>query len=217
MSETVKPSVELQELVADADTGGRAASGFSGGVISTVAIGWALFQLWYASPLPFAFGFGLLNDTEARALHLALALFLGFLAYPGSRRRGVRYRVPLTDWAMAFAGAFAGGYLLLFYNELATRPGMPILQDIVVATVGIVLLLEATRRAVGLPMTILALVFLAYIFLGPWLPDVVSHKGASLERMISHMWLTTEGVYGVALGVSVSFIFIYVLFGSLLD
>ena len=217
MSETVKSTAELQELVAEADTGSRAASGFSGAVISAVAIGWSLFQLWYASPLPFALGFGLLNDTEARALHLAIALFLGFLAYPGSRRRGVRYRVPVTDWAMAFVGAFAGAYLFLFYDQLATRPGVPILPDIVVATVGIVLLLEATRRAVGLPMTILALVFLAYIFLGPWLPDVVSHKGASLERTISHMWLTTEGVYGVALGVSVSFIFIYVLFGSLLD
>ncbi len=217
MSETARSTAELQELVAEVDTGSRAASGLSGAVISTVAIGWSLFQLWYASPLPFALGFGLLNDTEARALHLAIALFLGFLAYPGSRRRGVRYRVPATDWAMALLGAFAGAYLFLFYNQLATRPGVPILQDIVVATVGIVLLLEATRRAVGLPMTILALVFLAYIFLGPWLPDVVSHKGASLERMISHMWLTTEGVYGVALGVSVSFIFIYVLFGSLLD
>ncbi len=217
MSDTARSTAELQELVAEVDTGSRAASGVSGAVISTVAIGWSLFQLWYASPLPFALGVGLLNDTEARALHLAIALFLGFLAYPGSRRRGVRYRVPATDWVMAFVGAFAGAYLFLFYNQLATRPGVPILQDIVVATVGIVLLLEATRRAVGLPMTILALVFLAYIFLGPWLPDVVSHKGASLERMISHMWLTTEGVYGVALGVSVSFIFIYVLFGSLLD
>ncbi len=217
MSEAAKPPVELQQLVADVDTGGRAAAGFSGAVITVVAIGWSLFQLWYASPLPFALGVGLLNDTEARALHLAIALFLGFLAYPGSRRPGVRYRVPLADWAMAIAAAFAGAYLLLFYNELATRPGVPILRDIVVATIGMVLLLEATRRAVGLPMTILALVFLAYIFLGPWLPDVVSHKGASLERMISHMWLTTEGVYGVALGVSVAFIFIYVLFGSLLD
>ncbi len=217
MSEAAKPSADLQQLVADVDTGGRAASGVSGAVISAVAIGWSLFQLWYASPLPFSLGIGLLNDTEARALHLAIALFLAFLAYPGSRRRGVRYRVPLTDWAMAFAGAFAGGYLLLFYNELATRPGVPIVQDIVVATVGMLLLLEATRRAVGLPMTVLALIFLGYIFLGPYLPDVISHKGASLERMISHMWLTTEGVYGVALGVSVSFIFIYVLFGSLLD
>ena len=82
MSDSGKPSAELQQLVADADTGGRAASGLSGAVISTVAIGWSLWQLWYASPLPFAFGVGLLNDTEARALHLGLALLLAFLAYP---------------------------------------------------------------------------------------------------------------------------------------
>jgi TRAP-type uncharacterized transport system fused permease subunit len=217
MSETGKPSAELQQLVADADTGGRAASGVSGAIITAVALAWSTFQLWYASPLPFSLGFGLLNDTEARALHLGLALFLAFLAYPGSRRPGVRNRVPLLDWAFALVGAFAGAYLLLFYNQLATRPGVPIAMDIVVATIGMLLLLEATRRAVGAPMTLLALAFIGYIFLGPHLPDVVSHKGASLERMLSHMWLTTEGVYGVALGVSVTFIFIYVLFGSLLD
>ena len=217
MSETAKPSAELQQLVADADTGGRAASGLSGAVISAVAIGWSLWQLWYASPLPFSLGVGLLNDTEARALHLGLALFLAFLAYPGSRRPGIRNRVPLLDWVFALAGAFAGAYLLLFYNQLATRPGVPIAMDIVVASAGMLLLLEATRRAVGAPMAVLALIFIGYIFLGPHLPDVVSHKGASLERMISHMWLTTEGVYGVALGVSVGFIFIYVLFGALLD
>ncbi len=217
MSDSGKPSAELQQLVADADTGGRAASGLSGAVISTVAIGWSLWQLWYASPLPFAFGVGLLNDTEARALHLGLALLLAFLAYPGSRRAGVRNRVPSTDWVFALVGAFAGAYLLLFYNQLATRPGVPIRMDIVVATTGMLLLLEATRRALGSPMAVLALVFIGYAFLGPHLPDVISHKGASLERLISHMWLTTEGVYGVALGVSVGFIFIYVLFGSLLD
>ena len=217
MSETGKPSAELQQLVADADTGGRAASGVSGAIITTVALAWSAFQLWYASLLPFSLGFGSLNDTEARALHLGLALFLAFLAYPGSRRPGVRNRVPLLDWAFALVGAFAGAYLLLFYNQLATRPGVPIAMDIVVATIGMLLLLEATRRAVGAPMAVLALVFIGYVFLGPHLPDVVSHKGASLERMLSHMWLTTEGVYGVALGVSVTFIFIYVLFGSLLD
>lgn len=217
MSDNTAASDGIHQLVADADTGGRAACGFSGGLITVVAVGWSLFQLWYASPLPFTFGVGLLNDTEARALHLGIALFLAYLAYPGSRRPGIRYRVPLADWVMAVTAAFAGSYLLLFYNELATRPGLPIAQDIIVATIGLLLLLEATRRAVGLPMTILALVFLAYVFAGPSLPDVIAHKGASLERMLSHMWLTTEGVYGVALGVSVSFIFIYVLFGSLLD
>ena len=121
------------------------------------------------------------------------------------------------DWILALAAAFAGAYFLLFYSELATRPGRPILQDIIVATVGIVLLLEATRRAVGMPMTILAIIFLAYIMLGRYLPDVIAHKGASLERMLSHQWLTTEGVFGVALGVSVGYIFIFVLFGALLD
>jgi TRAP transporter 4TM/12TM fusion protein len=210
-----KPSEELQQLVADADTGGRAAGGIPGGIVYTLAVGWSLWQLWYASPLPFALGWGILNDTEARSLHLGIALFLAFLCFPLLKSQ--RQSIPFYDWVIAAGGAFAGGYFLLFYAELATRPGIPNLRDLVVATIGLVLLLEATRRAVGLPMMILALIFLAYIMLGRYLPDVIAHKGASWERMLSHQWLTTEGVYGVALGVSVGYIFIFVLFGSLLD
>jgi TRAP transporter 4TM/12TM fusion protein len=210
-----KPSAELQQLVADADTGGRAAGGIPGKIVFTVAVAWSLWQLWYASPLPFEFNWGILNDTEARSLHLALGLFLAFLCFPMVKSE--RDRIPFYDSVLALAGAIGGGYFLLFYAELATRPGIPNLQDLVVATVGIVLLLEATRRAVGLPMTILAILFLAYIMLGRYLPDVIAHKGASLERMLSHQWLTTEGVFGVALGVSVGYIFIFVLFGALLD
>jgi TRAP transporter 4TM/12TM fusion protein len=206
----------LQQLVADTDTGGRKATGFAAGVIFAVSLAWALFQLWYASPLPFTFGIGILNDTEARALHLGLALFLAFAAWPALRssRRDV---VPLQDWVMALAGAFAGAYLLLFYNQLAQRPGQPTQMDIVVACIGLVLLLEATRRAVGWPMSLLALIFIAYAMLGPYMPEVLSHKGASLNRLLSHLWLTTEGVYGIALGVSTGAIFVYVLFGTLLD
>jgi len=206
----------LQELVAKADTGGRSVRGWPGRLIFAVALLWSLFQLWYASPLPFALGVGILNDTEARSLHLGIALFLGFLAFPafGSSPRAA---VPWFDWMFAAAGAFAGAYLLIFYRELAERPGIPVTVDILTATIGIVLLLEATRRAVGWPMAVLAVVFLAYVFLGPHLPEVISHKGASLQRALSHMWLTTEGVFGVALGVSVGYIFVYVLFGTLLD
>jgi len=211
-----KPSAALQQLVAETDTGGRKVAGLVGKLIFAVAVGWSLFQLWYASPLPFIFGWGVLNDTEARSLHLAVALFLGFLCYPGWRGAS-RSAVSWYDWPLAIAGAFAGAYFILFYAELATRPGKPILMDIVVATIGLVLLLEATRRAVGLPMTVLAVLFLAYILLGKYLPDVLAHKGASWERMLSHQWLTTEGVFGVALGVSSGFIFIYVLFGAMLD
>ncbi|APV52523.1 C4-dicarboxylate ABC transporter [Betaproteobacteria bacterium GR16-43] len=212
----MKPSEELQQLVAESDTGGRKPTGFTGGLIFWVAVAWSAFQLWYASPLPFTFGVGILNDTEARSLHLAIALFLGYLCYPPTKRAS-RTQVPWFDWVFALVACFCAAYFILFYADLATRPGKPILMDIVVASAGLLLLLEATRRAVGLPMTVLAIVFLVYIMAGRYMPDVISHKGASLERMLSHQWLTTEGVFGVALGVSSSFIFIYVLFGSLLD
>jgi TRAP transporter 4TM/12TM fusion protein len=216
MAEPAKAiSPKLQELVADADTGGRAAGGIPGKVIFAVAVAWSLWQLWYASPLPFEFGWGILNDTEARSLHLGIGLFLAFLCFPLVKSQ--RKAIPFYDWILAIAGAIAGAYFLLFYAELATRPGIPNTRDLVVATAGIVLLLEATRRAVGTPMAILAVIFLAYIMLGRYLPEVIAHKGASLERMLSHQWLTTEGVFGVALGVSVGYIFIFVLFGALLD
>ncbi len=218
MTETARDrGPNLKELVADADTGGRAATGWLGKFIFCLAVGWSLFQLWYASPLPFVLTWGVLNDTEARSLHLGIALLLGFLCYPAMRTKSQRARVPWFDWLLAIAGTVAGTYFLFFYADLATRPGTPTLTDIVIACIGLAMLLEATRRAVGLPMVVLAIVFLAYIMLGRYLPDVLAHKGASLGRMLSHQWLTTEGVFGVALGVSVGYIFIFVLFGSLLD
>ena len=217
MSTDIEKAPEaLQQLVADNDTGGRKPTGATAAFIFEVSLLWALFQFWYASPLPFALGFGILNDTEARAIHLAFALFLAFLAWPAFRF-SARDRVPLVDWVFALVAAFAGAYLMLFYAQLATRPGQPTTTDIVVSLAGIVLLLEATRRAVGWPMAALAAVFLGYCLLGPWMPDVLAHKGASLNRLLSHMWLTTEGVYGIALGVSAGTIFVYVLFGALLD
>ncbi|HLL13212.1 MAG TPA: TRAP transporter permease [Rubrivivax sp.] len=211
-----KAPAALQELVAESDTGARKPTGLAARVLFVVSLGWALFQLWYASPLPFALGFGILNDTEARALHLGLALFLAFTAWPAFKRSPRAY-VPVVDWLLALAGAFAGAYLLLFYSQLASRPGQPNAMDIAVATIGLVLLLEATRRAVGWPMAALAAVFVAYAMLGPYMPEVIAHKGASLNRLLSHLWLTTEGVYGIALGVSTGAIFVYVLFGTLLD
>jgi TRAP transporter 4TM/12TM fusion protein len=211
-----KAPADLQELVAEVDTGSRRPAGATGTLIFLVALAWALFQFWYASPLPFVFRFGVLNDTEARSVHLAFSMFLGFLAWPATKR-SPRDRVPALDWIFAAIGAFAGAYLLLFYSQLATRPGQPNLMDIVVATAGVVLLLEATRRAVGWPMAILAALFIFYAMAGPLMPEVLEHKGASLNRLLSHMWLTTEGVYGIALGVSTGTIFVYVLFGTLLD
>jgi TRAP transporter 4TM/12TM fusion protein len=209
-------SAELEQLVAEADTGGRKPTGFAAWVLLLVAVAWSAFQLWYASPLPFTFGFFILNDTEARSLHLAFALFLAFTAFPAFKR-SARDRVPAHDWLFGALGVFCGGYLLLFYRELALRPGLPNTLDFVAAIAGGLLLLEATRRSLGPPLMVIAMVFLAYTFAGPWMPEVISHKGASFTRVVSHQWLTTEGVFGVALGVSTSYVFLYVLFGSLLD
>ncbi|HQR22315.1 MAG TPA: TRAP transporter permease [Burkholderiaceae bacterium] len=220
MAPTAEPQLDenarVKQLVAEADTGGRTPRGWPALLIACVAVFWSLAQLWYASPLPFSLGWGVFNDTQARAIHLAFGLFLGYLAFPAFKR-SPRDRIPPLDWALALLGAFAGGYLFWFYKELALRPNQPTPLDIATGVVGLLLLLEATRRAVGLPMALLAMVFLVYIFAGPLMPDVVAHKGGSIPRVISHMWLLTEGVYGIALGVSVSFIFVYVLFGALLD
>ena len=213
---STKPPKRCKNSLPTPTPGGRKPQGITRQIIFGVALAWALFQTWYASPLPFALGWGILNDTEARAIHLAFALFLAFAAWPAFKG-SPRDRVPAIDWLLAGLAAFAGAYLMLFYAQLATRPGQPTPMDIAVSVVGLVLLLEATRRAIGWPMAALAVIFLAYCMAGPWLPEVLSHKGASLNRLMSHMWLTTEGVYGIALGVSAGTIFVYVLFGSLLD
>ena len=208
--------VDVNQLVADSDAGGRSPGPLVARLLLVVAITWSLFQLWIASPLPFSTGILVFNDTQTRAIHLAFAVFLAYMAYPAFSG-SARDRVPILDWALALMGAFCAAYLFLFYSELATRPGQPTTQDLVVAVTGLVLLLEATRRALGLPMVIVALVFLGYTFAGPYMPDLIAHKGASINRAMSHQWLTTEGVFGVALGVSSGFIFLFVLFGSLLD
>ncbi|HUG23359.1 TRAP transporter permease, partial [Piscinibacter sp.] len=213
---TAAAEIDAQQLAADADTGGRQPGPRVKRLILGVTLAWSLFQLWIASPLPFILGIGILNDTQSRSIHLAFAVFLAYLAYPAFKRSR-RDRVPVIDWALAFVAAACAGYIFFFYRELSTRPGQPTTLDLAVAVTGIVLLLEATRRALGLPMVIVAIVFLTYTFAGPHMPDLIAHKGASLSRAMSHQWLTTEGVFGVALGVSSSFIFLFVLFGSLLD
>jgi len=216
MTKTPSPDVDVHQLVADNDTGGRNPGPWMQRFLLWTAVAWSLFQLWIASPLPFSLGILVFNDTETRAIHLAFAVFLAYMAYPAFRRSPRAY-VPATDWVLAVVGAFCAAYLFLFYRELATRPGQPTPMDVGAAVVGIVLLLEATRRVLGLPMVIVALVFLVYTFGGPYMPDMIAHRGFSLNRAMSHQWLTTEGVFGVALGVSSGFIFLFVLFGSLLD
>jgi TRAP transporter 4TM/12TM fusion protein len=211
---------DLQDLVASSDTGARNPGSGVAKLLAGVALAWSVFQLWIASPLPFMVTdiVPVLNNTETRSIHLAFAVFLAFMAYP-ALKRSPRNRIPLSDWTLAFAGSFCAGYYFLFYEELASRPGLPTDLDLWVAGIGLAALLEATRRALGPPLMIVALVFLAYIFFGDSsvVPEAIRWKGASFSKAMSHQWLTTQGVYGIALGVSTSFVFLFVLFGSLLD
>lgn len=216
-TENPVPGDKVEELVAEVDTGGRNPQGtISRNVLFFVPLMWTIFQLWYASPLPFMLNFFVINDTEARSIHLAFAVFLAYTAFPTFKTSPKRH-IPYQDWIIAFLAAFCAAYIYIFYAQLSDRPGRPTTMDLVVSVAGLVFLLEATRRALGPPLMVVAAVFITYTFAGPYMPDVIAHQGASLVKGMSHYWLTTEGVYGVALGVSTGMVFMFVLFGSLLE
>ena len=217
---------ELEDLVASTDTGGRnPANRQVAMLIAGVALAWSLFQIWIASPLPYSLGIGVFSSREARPIHLAFALFLAYLVFPAFRN-SPRRSVPIADWALAIGATACALYLFVFDtalikslmgSRLADRPNNPNSTDVVVAVLGILFLLEATRRALGPPLMIVAIVFLGYTFLGPYAPGLLAWKGASFNAVAFHQWLSTEGVFGIALGVSTDLVFLFVLFGALLD
>ncbi len=149
-------------------------------------------------------------------VYLLMAAVALLLAWPAWRVAPLE-RIPVLDWLLALTAAFAAGYLFLFHQELAQRPGRPVLTDMIAAGLGMLLLLEATRRVLGPALMVIAGVFLVYTFAGPWMPDLIAHRGASFGRAMAQQWLSHEGVFGIALGVSTSFVFLFVLFGALLE
>lgn len=221
---------ELEDMVAANDTGGRNPTNILvKRIIIITAILWSLFQVYYASPLPYIFqewlraiGLDNLNvvvdDTRARSIHLSFAVFLAFLSYPAFKSSPI-HKVPYLDWIFAAVAVFCTSYYLFFYQDIITRIGTPNRQDIIVGCVGILLLLEATRRSLGLPLVIIAISFLLYNYFGQFFPSdwIVSHRTGTLSHIINQQWITSEGVFGVALGVSTKYVFLFVLFGALLD
>ena len=208
---------ELQELVAATDAGARSPAGAVGTMLAAVAFLWSLFQVLLASPVANTVLPGdVINNS--RQIHLAFAVFLAFMAYP-ALASSPRDRIPVQDWIMALAGAFIALYGYFFYQKLVNSGGLADDTDKWVALLGLVLLFEAARRALGPAMAIIATIFLLYVFFGSstWVPDVIRWKGASLKKAMSHMWITSEGVFGIALGVSTKFVFLFVLFGALLE
>lgn len=192
-------------------------------IVATIAIIWSLFQLWYASPFPFMFNIGMFKGLPARAIHLGFALTLAFLIYPISKRK----KISIFDILISFIAAFCCLYIYFFYDQLVDRGGillsitfgeslnLPI--ELIIGSCGILILLEATRRSIGLPLVIIAICFLLFSYFGRYAPQIISHGGLSLNRLVGFQWLDQEAIFGIPIGVSVDFIFLFVLFGALLE
>jgi|TARA_B110000914_G_C15504930_1_gene467830 TRAP transporter 4TM/12TM fusion protein len=200
----------------------RNLSGIHLKIVASIAILWTFFQLWIASPFPFIFNFGMFNGLPARAIHLGFALTLTFLIYPISRGK----KLSIIDILISLASAFCCLYIYFFYDQIINRGGVLLKYslgqyafpvELVIGICGILFLLEATRRAIGLPLVMIAVCFLLFSYFGQYAPDIISHGGLSLKRLVGFQWFDQEAIFGIPIGVSVDFIFLFVLFGALLE
>ena len=192
-------------------------------IVATIAIIWSLFQLWYASPFPFWFNIGMFKGLPARAIHLGFALLLAFLIFPYSRGK----KISAIDILISIIAAFCCLYIYFFYDQLVDRGGillkinltedLTIPIELIIGICGILILLEATRRVIGIPLVIIAICFLLFSYFGKYAPEMISHGGLSLKRLVGFQWFDQEAIFGIPIGVSVDFIFLFVLFGALLE
>ena len=201
----------------------RNLTGFHLKLVAIIAITWSLFQLWYASPFPFWLNFGMFKGLPARAIHLGFALLLAFLIFPYARGKKVNF----IDILIAITGAVCCLYIYFFYDQLVDRGGIllkinlsdnfTIPIELILGIIGILILLEATRRVIGVPLVVIAVCFLLFSYFGQYAPDIISHGGLSLKRLVGFQWFDQEAIFGIPIGVSVDFIFLFVLFGALLE
>ena len=210
--------IERARKMAEEEEGiGRRPKGPSKYVIPTIAVAWSFFQLSIASWL-------ILDSTFIRAIHLGFAMLIVFLNYPlfKKKRFGLKFlsttdSIPIFDYLLAIVASFSALYIAIDYAGLATRYGAPITRDIVVGLTLTVLLLEASRRVIGPALPVIAMLFCGYAFFGPYMPDIIAFKGVSMNRFVGQMTMSTEGIYGIPLDVSATIVFLFVLFGAMLD
>jgi TRAP transporter 4TM/12TM fusion protein len=210
--------MELAKRLAEEEEGiARKPKGPSKYVIPTIAVTWSLFQLSIPSWL-------VLDSTFIRAIHLGFAMLIVFLNYPlfKKTRFGLKYfsqkdKIPVLDYIIAIVACLSALYIAIDYSGMTTRYGAPITRDIVIGLTLVILLLEASRRVIGPALSVIASLFCVYAFLGPYMPDVIAFKGVSLSRFMGQMTMSTEGIYGIPLDVSATIVYLFVLFGAMLD
>ena len=210
---------EAQKLVKESEEGLKTLSGPTKWLVPVIAAVWSLFQLALPS-------FLILNAVYIRAIHLAFAITLVFLSYPVLSKPGkgkisaylsARDRLTLLDYATVIVAAASALYLAYDYTGISNRMGAPNTTDIVMGVVLLVMLLEGARRSLGIALPIVAIVFILYSFFGPYMPDLIAFKGVSVNRFIGQITMSTEGIYGIPLDVSATIVFLFVLFGAMLE
>lgn len=212
--------LEFAKRLAEEEEGiGRRPEGWQQYVIPTVAISWCIFQIYIACPY-----FPPLDSTYTRAIHLSFALLIVYLNYPLLRkpRWGLNFlaenkKIPIIDAIFGILAALSASYLVIDYVGIAGRLGAPILRDIIFGIMLVVMLLEAARRVIGPALSFIATSFCIWAFFGPYMPDVIAFKGISLNRFIGQITMSTEGIFGIPVDVSARIVFMFVLFGAMLD
>lgn len=186
----------------------RVLSGMWAKIIALICVCFSLFQLYTAA-------FGVYPAQIQRGTHLAFALALIFLLYPATGK-GSRSSMNPMDVIFAVLGSFVGAYLVANYKSIVLRGGLPTTADLIVAGVTVLLVLEAARRVIGSPISIIAIVFILYAYFGPHIPGMLGHRGFTTKRILNHLYMTTEGIFGLPLGVSATFVYLFILFGAFL-
>jgi TRAP transporter 4TM/12TM fusion protein len=203
--------IDINEIMAkyDKESAFRRLSGFQMRLVSTIAILFSLFQVYTGA-------MGILPAQLQRSIHLTFVFVLIYLLYPFNSKMS-RNSIHWMDAVLAVVSGACALYITVNYEALIFRAGDYVTLDFIVGGLAILLVIEGARRVVGLPIAIIASIFLIYAKVGPYMPGFLNHRGYSIERIISHMYYTTEGILGVPIGVASTFIFLFILFGSFLE
>lgn len=203
---------ELQKKLKELDKESNTVeySGIFGKIIAAICICFSLFQIYTGI-------FGTLDAMIQRCIHLSFGLCLVYLLCPTKKEWIKDGKFHWLDVGLAILAMVPPVYILVNYQQLILRAGTVTPLDTVIGTLGIVMVIEAARRIVGLPIVIVVLCFLGFGFFGPYMPGPLAHRGLSLQQMVGHLFFTTEGVFGIPLGVSSTFIFLFILFGAFLE
>ncbi|MBT9151293.1 MAG: Sialic acid TRAP transporter permease protein SiaT [candidate division WS2 bacterium] len=187
----------------------RNLTGYVSRMIWVIALSFSLFQLYTAI-------FGVLDAQMQRAIHLSFVLGLLFLLYPATRKMS-RINIHWSDYILSMLGFLTPLYIVIFYEDLILRAAIVTPLDFVIGVIGILLVLEAGRRIVGLPMVIIAIIFIIYALFGEIFPGAFFRENIQLRHIVQHLFYTTEGIFGIPLGVSSTFLFMFLLFAAFLQ